>query len=195
MRSLLLGAAIISGCGAGEAGSSTAATGAATASATTTSTVAATASATASAAPTEAPAPTASATASATPTATASTTAAPAGAATASPAAPTVKVVNIGMHIGGGPNDDVTKEPVKKSVEPHFEALRACFSRAEGGKGGDFGVDLLIPKDGGKAKVSHPRTSLGKDFQSCVVGVFEQIEFRKPKGGLTMVSYSLRFTP
>lgn len=111
---------------------------------------------------------------------------------------PKVKVKNIGMHIGGGPNDDVTKEPIKRSVEPHFDAFRRCFSKVEDqAKGGDFGVDVLIEGAGGKAKISHPRTALkGEGFETCVVAVFESIEFLRPKGGKkTMVSYSIRFTP
>lgn len=111
---------------------------------------------------------------------------------------PSVKVKNIGMHIGGGPNDDVTKAPIHKSVEPHFDELRRCFAKVEDQKkGGDFGVDLLIDGKGGKAKVSHPRTSLrGEGFVACVVGVYEAIEFLHPKGSKkTMVSYSIRFTP
>lgn len=110
---------------------------------------------------------------------------------------PDVKVVNIGMHVGGGKNDAPEKEPIKKSVEPHFDAFKRCFAKvSDQGKGGDFGVDLRIEKEGGKAKVSHPRTSLkGEGFEACVLAVFEQIDFRKPKGGTTVVSYSLRFTP
>jgi hypothetical protein len=111
---------------------------------------------------------------------------------------PKVKVKNIGMHIGGGPNDDVTKEPIKRSVEPHFDAFRRCFAKVEDqAKGGDFGVDVLIEANGGKAKITHPRTALkGAGFEECVVSVFESIEFLKPKGGKkTMVSYSIRFTP
>lgn len=102
------------------------------------------------------------------------------------------------MHIGGGPNDDVTKEPIKRSVEPHFDAFRRCFAKVEDQKkGGDFGVDVLIEAAGGKAKISHPRTSLkGEGFEPCVMAVFEAIEFLRPKGGKkTMVSYSIRFTP
>ncbi len=108
-----------------------------------------------------------------------------------------VAVSNIGLHIGGGPNDAITKEPVLKSVEPHFEAFRACFAAAEDPKkGGDFGVDLLIEPAGGVAKVTHPRTIIaGEAFRACVVGVFEKVEFRKPRGGRTMASYSLHFTP
>jgi hypothetical protein len=108
-----------------------------------------------------------------------------------------VKVANIGMHIGGGPNDDVTKEPIRKSVQPHFDEFRRCFASVEDPKkGGDFGVDLRIDRAGGKARVSHPRTSLkGAGFKECVVRTFEAIDFLKPKGGTTTVSYSLRFTP
>lgn len=130
----------------------------------------------------------------------------PPPAPSASPAAPPVeeaplpkvKVKNIGMHIGGGPNDDVTKEPIKRSVEPHFDAFRRCFAKVDDlTKGGDFGVDVLIEGAGGKAKITHPRTALkGEGFDACMVTVFEAIEFLKPKGGKkTMVSYSLRFTP
>jgi hypothetical protein len=111
--------------------------------------------------------------------------------------APSVAVANIGMHIGGGPNDDVTKDPIRRSVAPHFDEFRRCFGRTEDpAKGGDFGVDLRIEREGGKAKVSHPRTSLrGKDFKECVVHTFETIDFLRPRGGATTVSYSLRFTP
>ncbi len=110
---------------------------------------------------------------------------------------PDVAVKNIGMHIGGGPNDRATKAPIKESVQPHFDSFRACWKLvADKEKQGDFGADLLIPRDGGKAEVSHPRTSIrGERFGSCVVEVFESIHFKKPKTGKTMVSYSLRFTP
>ncbi|MFO0755411.1 MAG: AgmX/PglI C-terminal domain-containing protein [Byssovorax sp.] len=144
-------------------------------------------------APSAEPATSAAATPSATPSAD------PSAAASVDAAAPlpSVKVTNIGMHIGGGPNDAVTKEPIKRSVEPHFDEFRRCFALvADQKKGGDFGVDLKIDKAGGKANVSHPRTALkGKEFESCVVDVFKAIDFRKPKKGNTVVSYSLRFTP
>ena len=121
----------------------------------------------------------------------------PAATAAAEPPLPRVAVANIGMHIGGGPNDDVTKDPVRRSVQPHFDAFRRCFAQVEDArKAGDFGVDLRIDAAGGKARVSHPRTTLkGKDFKECVVGVFGAIDFLKPRRGTTTVSYSLRFTP
>ena len=122
---------------------------------------------------------------------------APVDAAPPEPPLPNVKVVNIGMHIGGGPNDQATKDPIAKSVEPHFDEFRRCFARVfDPKKGGDFGVDLLVPAAGGQAKVSHPRTSLkGERFEECVMGIFEAVDFQKPRFGLTTVSYSLRFTP
>ncbi len=110
---------------------------------------------------------------------------------------PAVKVANIGMHIGGGPNDDVTKDPIRRSVQPHFDEFRLCYAQVEdASKPGDFGVDLRIDRAGGKAQVSHPRSALkGKEFRACVVRTFEGIDFLKPRTGTTTVSYSLRFTP
>jgi hypothetical protein len=160
----------------------------------TTATAAAIATAAASASP-EMPAPSASATAAASaepaPSASAVATAAPEA------PLPSVKVANIGMHIGGGPNDAPTKAPIHQSVEPHFDAFKRCFAKVEDPKkGGDFGLDLLIEREGGKAKVSHPRTSLkGPGFKECMVAAFEAIDFKKPRGGTTTVSYSVRFTP
>lgn len=118
-------------------------------------------------------------------------------AATESAPLPRVTVANIGMHIGGGPNDDVTKDPIRRSVQPHFDEFRRCFAQAEDThQAGNFGVDLRIDRAGGKARVSHPRSALkGKEFRSCVVSTFESIDFLKPRGGTTTVSYSLRFTP
>jgi hypothetical protein len=115
----------------------------------------------------------------------------------AAPALPSVTVTNIGMHIGGGPNNSETKEPVARSIAPHFDELRACWAAVDNaGRGGDLGVDLLIPAEGGRAKVSHPRTAIRPDaFVACVVSVLEQIDFARPRGGRTTVSYSLRFAP
>jgi hypothetical protein len=101
------------------------------------------------------------------------------------------------MHIGGGPNDAATKAPIAKSVEPHFPEFNRCFALVDDPKhGGDFGVDLLIEADGGKAKVTAPRTRLkGAGFEDCVVNVFKSIDFQKPRFGKTVVSYSLQFAP
>jgi hypothetical protein len=113
------------------------------------------------------------------------------------PSPPAVTVENIGMHIGGGPNDAPTKAPIATSVAPYFGRFRACWSMVDDPhRGGDFGVDLLIPAEGGRASVSHPRSRLGPDaFRDCVTHVFEEVEFAKPRGGRTTVSYSLSFQP
>ncbi len=57
-------------------------------------------------------------------------------------------------------------------------------------------MDLLVPSEGGHAKVSNPRTGIkGDAFRACVVAVFEAIDFERPRTGRTTASYSLRFTP
>jgi len=109
---------------------------------------------------------------------------------------PAVKIVTIGMHVGGGPYDEPTKEPIKKSVEPHFRELARCWSLVTKPRQADIGVDLIIEANGGRAKVSNPRTSVeGEGFAPCVVSFFEGIEFLPPKFGRTVVSYSVRFLP
>ena len=123
--------------------------------------------------------------------------AAPGGSAEVEEPLPDVAVKNIGMHIGGGPNDRATKQPIKESVEPYFDDLKRCWKHvSDPKKGGDFGVDLLIPREGGLAETSHPRSALkGEGFEACVIAVFQRVDFKKPKTGKTMVSYSIRFTP
>ncbi len=112
-------------------------------------------------------------------------------------AAGRAKVVTIGMHVGGGPYDEITKEPLKKSVEPRFADLLACWGHAPPGTGQiDAGVDLVVEAGGGKARVSNPRSLLKNDaFVACVVTFFESVEFLPPKNGRTTVSYSVRFVP
>lgn len=108
-----------------------------------------------------------------------------------------MEVKNIGMHIGGGPNDAETKAPIKRSVEPHFDALARCFSKVEDtSKGGDVSLDLKIDAKGGKAALQKYKSGIkGDAFKACVETVFAGIDFEKPKTGATVVSYSLRFTP
>jgi hypothetical protein len=110
------------------------------------------------------------------------------------------------MHVAGGPFDEATKEPFKKTVEPHFPEVARCWADhvPHPPKQADVGVDLLIEASGGKPKVSNPRSTLpggGKavaeetaDFMPCVIHVFEQIEFARLDRGRTGVSYSLRLT-
>lgn len=109
---------------------------------------------------------------------------------------PEVLVKNIGLHVGGGTNTDAEKAPFRAAVEKHFDELRACYRHVSDPlKGGVFGLDLRIGRDGGKAKVSQPRTSMkGEEFRKCVFDVFQSVEFDKPAKGPTVISYSVRFS-
>ncbi len=109
---------------------------------------------------------------------------------------PSVTLATIGMHVGGGPYDEPTKEPMKRSVEPRFPDLARCWKHVSRPAPTDVGVDLTIEASGGHARVSNPRTSVTSDgFVPCVVAFFESVDFQKPKNGKTVVSYSVRFTP
>jgi hypothetical protein len=111
------------------------------------------------------------------------------------PEASPVTVHNIGLHIGGGPNDAATKAPFLRQIAAQFEAFRGCYAAAEAPPPhGTFGIDLLVPKEGGHAEASNPRTNLkGDAFQRCVIGAFEAVTFDPPKRGATKLSYALAF--
>jgi hypothetical protein len=100
------------------------------------------------------------------------------------------------MHVGGGPYDEPTKEPMKRSVEPRFAELARCWKLVAKPQQADAGVDLVIEAAGGRARVSNPRTTITSEgFVPCVVTFFESIDFLPPKNGRTVVSYSVRFIP
>jgi hypothetical protein len=111
-------------------------------------------------------------------------------------ALPELKVENIGLHVGGGPNDADTKAPFQRAVAERFPAFLDCYRKNDDpAKGGRFGIDLHIPRSGGQPRVEQPRTAMrGPDFRACVSAVFESVEFDKPKRGPTTISYSLHFT-
>jgi hypothetical protein len=113
------------------------------------------------------------------------------------PPPPAVDVRPIGMHIGGGPNDDANKAPLLASIAPHHEALGRCWAALPNKPKLEFGVDAHVPAKGGRARIERPRSTV-KDasFVACAVAVYEQIEFLPPKSGLdTTVSASVRFSP
>jgi hypothetical protein len=109
---------------------------------------------------------------------------------------PELKVENIGLHIGGGPNDPETKAPFLSAIAERFPSFMDCYRKNEDpAQGGRFGVDLHVTRSGGHPRIEQPRTSLrGADFRACLSGVFESVDFKKPKHGPTTLSYSLRFT-
>ncbi|MES1175913.1 MAG: hypothetical protein ABUL62_16450 [Myxococcales bacterium] len=108
---------------------------------------------------------------------------------------PELKVENIGLHIGGGPNDAETKAPFLSAVAERFPSFMDCYRKSEDpAVGGRFGIDLHIARTGGHARLEQPRTALrGAEFRACLSSVFEAVEFQKPKKGPTTISYSLRF--
>lgn len=108
---------------------------------------------------------------------------------------PEVTVRNVGLHIGGGSNDPASKEPFQRAVAARFEAFLSCYRQVvEPDKGGTFGVDLFIKREGGAPEVRQPRTSMkGEGFRECVIDVFESVVFDRPAKGPTVISYSLKF--
>lgn len=110
---------------------------------------------------------------------------------------PAVELRNIGMHIGGGPNDDATKAPFQKAIAAQFDALASCWAALPTKSAFDFGVDLLVPAKGGQAKVDRPRSAV-KDaaFVKCATQAFAAATFAPSAKGLpTKVSTSVHFTP
>ena len=108
---------------------------------------------------------------------------------------PELKVENIGLHVGGGPNDAETKAPFLSAVAERFPSFMDCYRKNEDPRmGGRFGIDLHIARTGGHPRLEQPRTSLrGADFRACLTSAFETVDFQKPKKGPTTLSYSLRF--
>jgi hypothetical protein len=109
---------------------------------------------------------------------------------------PDVAIKNVGMHIGGEDNSAASKRPIRATVKNHYDAMRRCYAMADTPKKKTtFGVDIRIDGKGGKPKVSNPRNGLkGEGVTSCLVSVFEAIEFApQPNGQARMVSYSVEF--
>jgi hypothetical protein len=111
-------------------------------------------------------------------------------------ALPELRVEQLGMHVGGGKNDAEEKAPFHRALEQKFPALLECYRLVdEPWTGGSFGVDLKIPRAGGAAAVEQPRTRIrGAGFQDCMVRALGKVQFEKPKGGPTVISYSVLFT-
>jgi hypothetical protein len=99
------------------------------------------------------------------------------------------------MHIGGGPNDAETKRPFISAIETGFDRMRMCYQKAEEPtKGGTFGVDLRIERQGGHPKVQAVRTAMkGEALRACLEQAFLGLEFGKPLKGATVLSASVYF--
>lgn len=109
------------------------------------------------------------------------------------PPLPEVRLKTYGLHIGGGHEDE--REPLLRTIEHSFPRFLDCYRLVEdAGKEGTFGVDLVVPVDGGRPRVDQPRTGIrGDSFKTCMLKVFETLRF-KPQRRATAVSYSLKFS-
>lgn len=110
-------------------------------------------------------------------------------------AVPNVKLVNIGLHIGGGPNDPRTKAPFLRALAGAFDDFKRCYGLiGDASAHGTFGIDLLVPAAGGVAAASNPRTAFSSaEFRACMVEGFGRVRFDPPQHGATKLSYALRF--
>jgi hypothetical protein len=111
-------------------------------------------------------------------------------------ALPELRIEALGMHVGGGKNDAEEKAPFHRALERRFPALLDCYRLVDDPwTGGSFGIDIKIPRAGGKPALEQPRTKIrGAGFQECMVAAFGGVEFERPKAGPTVISYSVRFT-
>jgi hypothetical protein len=109
------------------------------------------------------------------------------------PPLPEVRVKTYGLHLGGGRDEE--REPILLTIEHSFPRFLACYPLVdEGGKEGTFGIDLVVPTEGGRPRVDQPRTGIrGDEFKACMVKAFETLKF-KPQRRATAVSYSLKFS-
>jgi hypothetical protein len=110
----------------------------------------------------------------------------------------TVSLATVGLHVDGLLNREPHRSRLVRAFEREFAAFRRCHERAERhDEGASFGVDLLIPKGGGRGKVRQTRTRLSsKGFRSCMQGAFESIRFAPPPSERPeIVSYSVLFKP
>lgn len=109
-----------------------------------------------------------------------------------------VDLQSAGLHLAGPANKDPMRRNLLKLFERNFAAFRRCHSSAPAHtENASFGVDLLVPKEGGRAKVRESRTRLsGAAFKSCMERAFEAIRFEPPATARPeVVSYSVLFKP
>lgn len=108
---------------------------------------------------------------------------------------PEVTVQNVGLHIGGADNSAAAKAPFQRAIEQKFEDFLGCYKKAaQPKKGGTFGVDLFIRREGGHPEVRQPRTGMqGEDFRRCMAQAFASVSFERPRAGPTVISYSVKF--
>lgn len=114
------------------------------------------------------------------------------------PSGPAVTLASMGMRADGAINREPHRGRILRLIEREFPAFKRCHGRASAhDQGASYGVDLLIPTEGGRAKVRETRTRLdGTGFKSCMRDAFEAIRFPKlPSERPEIISYSVVFKP
>jgi len=114
------------------------------------------------------------------------------------PAPAAVELQSMGLHLSAEANREPHRRQLLKLFERQFGAFRRCHADVpEHAENASFGVDLLIPAAGGRAKVRETRTRLAGDgFKTCMLRVFQSIRFEPPPTARPeIVSYSVVFKP
>ncbi len=108
---------------------------------------------------------------------------------------PKLELKNVGLHVGGGPNDAATHHAFAAPIGLVFGEFQRCYRSVELPRPlAIYGVDLVVEPGSGRAKVRTVRTKLGgKAFLECLQSVLEAVHFQNPLKKPTSVSYSLRF--
>jgi len=114
------------------------------------------------------------------------------------PAPAAVELQSMGLHLSAEANREPHRRQLLRLFERQFGAFRRCHADVpEHTENASFGVDLLIPAAGGRAKVRETRTRLAGDgFKTCMLRVFQSIRFEPPPTARPeIVSYSVVFKP
>ncbi len=118
--------------------------------------------------------------------------------AAALPDARQVTLSTVGLHVAGPANREENRRKLVAVFERRFDAFRRCYPLAHPhADNASFGVDLLIPAQGGKPALRQTRTRLrGAEFKACMHRVFEAISFDPPPTSRSeIISYSVLFKP
>jgi hypothetical protein len=108
-----------------------------------------------------------------------------------------VNLKTIGLHVGGGPNDDATRKPLLALLELSFPDLQRCAEQLSPlpTQLTSFGIDLYIGAQGGHAEARQIRTRLGPEaFRVCVKQALTALRFPAPPQP-RVISYSVGFSP
>lgn len=101
---------------------------------------------------------------------------------------------SVGMHVGGGTNTKEEKLPYLRAIEARGRDLLLCYRLVtDGANGGTFGIDIVVPLEGGAPELGATRQKLGgAPFDDCMRKVMSSVRFAAPTRR-TAISYSLRF--